>query len=278
MTRAHRSFPRTHPVVGALVAAVLGLGLAVSPPTPAQAGPGRFTCLGANGLGSSQGNTPANLMAGRVTIPGFGVTTIGTGHVNFSRLNVGNNPTWQLWFNSLKWLEPFMTAASAGQAEVRATYLAVPTRCGRLTSRRIPRSPVVAPVGWGSQAASLRAATVACLAKYRPTPGVRALADHDAAHLSSDRNYVGDWNHGLEENIGLLAVGLRLPPPTPPRRLDRDRVGSRPQRAARRRSTTRASTTSSRRATARGRSRAGGSSTRSSRPAVSRPCPTSTRA
>jgi len=205
MTRAHRSFPRTRPVVGALVAAVLGLGIAVSPPTPAQAGPAQFTCLGANGLGSSQGNTPANLMAGRVTIPGFGVTAIGTGHVNFSRLNVGKNPTWQLWFNSLKWLEPFMTAASDG-APGASTYLA---RADAVLADFRAAYPVSgrSPIGWGTQAASLRAATVACLAKYRSTGNVQgALADH-GAFLSSDRNYAGDWNHGLEENIGLLAVG-----------------------------------------------------------------------
>ena len=173
--------------------------------TPAHAATADFQCLGANGLGYSQGNTPTNLMAGKLTIPGFGVTTIGTGDIDFVGLNRGKDPTWQLWFNSLKWTEPLIASYAAGQRG-SATYLNRAADIARDWVGTYPESTPGTLPGWNDQATSLRSETLACLAKYRSDAWLLAALDAHGRHLANARNYSGDWNHGLEQNIGLLAV------------------------------------------------------------------------
>ncbi len=173
--------------------------------SPAQAGTSSFACLGANGVGYTQGNTPTNVMAGKLSIPGFGVTTIGTGDINFVGLNAGKDPTWQLWFNSLKWLEPMVASYATGQSGGGA-HLNRAMAIAQDWVTTYPESTPGAQPAWNDQATSLRAQTLACMAKYRSDAWLLSALDAHGRHLADARNYSGDWNHGLEQNIGLLAV------------------------------------------------------------------------
>ena len=187
------------------VAVVVPLVVAL-PTTSARAGTADFDCLGANGLGYTQGNTPANLMAGRMSVPGFSVTTIGTGDINFVGLNSGKHPTWQLWFNSLKWLEPLVQSYEQG-LNGGTTHLNRAMAIAQDWTRTYPETTPGQQPAWNDQATSLRSQTLACLAKYRSDAWLMTALDTHARHLANSRNYAGDWNHGLEQNIALLAIG-----------------------------------------------------------------------
>jgi len=201
----HRKFTVSRRWIAIAAAVVMVPALVAVPGTSAQAGTGDFECLGANGVGYTQGNTPTALMAGRLSVPGFSVTSIGTSDVNFVGLNAGKNPTWQLWFNSLKWLEPLIQSYAQGQSGSSAHLDRAMTIARDWTNTYPEKTPAPQPA-WNDQATSLRAQTMACLAKFRGDTWLRDALDAHGRHLADSRNYSGDWNHGLEQNIGLLAV------------------------------------------------------------------------
>lgn len=205
--------PHTHGIgfglrrCAALLAVAVVVPLVVAlPTTSARAGTADFDCLGANGVGYTQGNTPANLMAGRMSVPGFSVTTIGTGDINFVGLNSGKHPTWQLWFNSLKWLEPLVQSYEQGLTG-GTTHLNRAMAIVQDWTSTYPETTPGQQPAWNDQATSLRSQTLACLAKYRSDAWLMTALDTHARHLANSRNYAGDWNHGLEQNIALLAIG-----------------------------------------------------------------------
>jgi len=201
MSHARRLAQRL--AAAALVAAACSTAVAAVGPAPADAAARDVVCLGANGLGYSQGNTPPSLMSGTVVIPGYPDTRIGTGDVDFVALNKGKPVQWQVWFNSLKWLEPLLSAHEAG-LDPGGAYLARATAIAADYAATYPEATPGPLPAWREQSVAFRAQTFACLGTFtRPAWLASSLADH-IRHLASPTNYAGDWNQGLEQGIGLL--------------------------------------------------------------------------
>ena len=97
--------------ISRLAAATMVAGLLAVPTTPASAAP---VALGGCGWqsGLANQNTPSSIRSGVLTLSGFAPTRLKlNGNVNWFA-NPYGDPTWQLWFHSLKWMESLVVSGN----------------------------------------------------------------------------------------------------------------------------------------------------------------------
>lgn len=194
------------------------------------------TDMGAK-LGSATGDTTA--AAPTYTCPGFGTVDDavspyeitrdvyewggfpaykvgnGTGNINW-RVNPYNNPSWYMWFHSLRWLGQGILQASTGdipmldrtgvviQDWIRDNPYSWQSDIGAVESTRYRTNVLIC-----YRATVLNAHNVTTLpAKYSWID--TALHNH-AKFLVN--HWSGAWNHGTEESISLFGVGCLLSRP-----------------------------------------------------------------
>jgi hypothetical protein len=175
---------------------------------PASAATSGFACQAPNGLSSRYVNDPAALLDGRLSVPGFRTATIGGPNVNWA-YDPYKSASWGVQFHSLRWLEG-LTDAYRRTGERRYLDRALAVSRDWVTDN--PRTGTASAYAWNKMYSGLRASALACVAREAgtvPSWLTSTLHDH-AAFLSDSRNYAGYWNQGLEQNIGLLAIGCQL--------------------------------------------------------------------
>jgi hypothetical protein len=176
-----------------------------SPPppkrAPARKRPPARSLAAARACGGLPGFDPAigaELIAGRLTITGFRAVTIDPhrdGRINWS-MNPFGDPTWFEDFRSGGWIEQLISGYETNGRHA-AAYRARAAAIIRGWLRAVPlsaRDPLA----------------LVCLSQAFPgqrwTDGQVARAvNYDAAH------WLGAWNQGLKQDIGLLKIGCGYP-------------------------------------------------------------------
>jgi hypothetical protein len=188
-------------VAGLAAAAVLAGVLAVPPTSSATAPLVRGGCGWRSEL--AKANTPASLRQGVLNIRGFRAVRLNlNGDVNWSA-DPFHDPTWRLWFHSLKWMESLVTDGNPADL-----VLAREIVTDFMHDRPDPGTNTGA---WDDHATSLRTSLLVCM--Y--TNGGAALRSwvtplihrHVAVLLT---RYVGPYNHGTMQSLALLASGCAL--------------------------------------------------------------------
>jgi len=136
----------------------------------------------------------------------------GNGNINW-KLNPYDNPSWYMWFHSLRWIGQSVTAAAQGDAAAMARMTAIAhdwvtdnpyswkADLGAWEST-MHRTNVLICV---RQAVLANLAVTALPADYSWLD--KALVDH-GTFLTN--NWSGAWNHGTDESIALFGVGCIL--------------------------------------------------------------------
>ncbi|WP_433163103.1 heparinase II/III domain-containing protein [Kribbella sp. CA-247076] len=178
----------------------------------AQAAAGTYTCPGFSTVDDA---TPVSyLLKDTYAWGGFAAYKVGNGSGNINwKLNPYQNPSWYMWFHSLRWLGQGITAAGQGDTAAMA----------RVTT--IVRDWVVDnPYSWkaniGAWESTMHRTNVLMCTRQAVLTGLKvttlptqyqwldkALLDH-AAFLVY--NWSGAWNHGTDESIALFGVGCTL--------------------------------------------------------------------
>lgn len=201
----------------ALVAGVvtaLGLGLCAVPAdaAPGPAAPDTRTgtrtdaqCMGDYYVPTDRdADRAADLMAGRMTITPYGPWTM-PDDPDWTEDPFANS-NWVFQYHSLHWLDPLRRVGLATGNE------AMIERYAALVRDWVEDNPVDAPrtrFSWYDMADGFRAIGLVCLAAtYAKEPDwLRAAVDTHAQMLSDPTRYASNGNHGLYQNLGLLALG-----------------------------------------------------------------------
>lgn len=158
--------------------------------------------------GMATANPPAAIRAGALTLPQFRPVTLTlAGDIDWA-VDPYRDPTWRLWFHSLKWAEalaaPGDTADLALARSIATDFMADNP------------DPGTNDGGWEDHATSLRTSMLVCMwqrsegdAEFRGWVEP-IIAAH--AKALTDR-YVGPWNHGMMQNLALLGAGCALDVP-----------------------------------------------------------------
>lgn len=191
-------------VVAVATAAVLAAGSLVGAASTASAAP---TARGGCGWQASMAslNPPAALRSGVLSLPHYAPVNLTLdGNVNWAT-DPYRDPTWRLWFHSLKWAESLVTSGDRSDHELARAILTDFVADNP--------DPGTNDGAWEDHATSLRTSALVCLWQRSPLDlGLRAwieplIATH--AKALADR-YVGPWNHGIMQNLALLGAGCAL--------------------------------------------------------------------
>jgi len=182
----------------AVIAVASGAFVSAMAPARADVTPPSWTCGFSNGLEAA--NPPAQLRAGTADIYGAQIT-IGPGPIDWLQ---NSDYTVRLYLQSLKWLEPLITSGTPADLVLARS----------LVAQWAQANPVANPAddyGWTEHAVGMRATTLACL---RAVGGANAALDAQltihVAWLSNTAHYAGAWNHGLFEDVGLVAAACAI--------------------------------------------------------------------
>jgi len=180
--------------VAVAVALILAGGLLSPAASAAPADPPSWTCGFSNGL--ERENPPAQLRAGIASL--FGVKVkVGPGPIDWMQFD---NFTTRLYLQSLKWVEPLITSGNPDD-------LLLAQRFVDDWARANPPSNPADDYGWTEHAVGMRATTLACMrVSISDDPLLNtAIADH-IVWLKDPARYAGKWNHGLVQDVGLIAA------------------------------------------------------------------------
>jgi len=136
----------------------------------------------------------------------------GKGDVDWS-LNPYQNPSWYMWFHSLRWLGQGIAAAGKGDKRALAKVSAI-------TRDWVKDNPYTWKSNIGAYESTmhrtnvlicLRQATLAGL-KVAKLPLSYAWLDKSLQEHAwfLQKNYSGDWNHGTDESLALFGIGCTL--------------------------------------------------------------------
>lgn len=175
--------------------------LAVDSPRP-------LPCQGYSGVAAY--NPAAAVMRDELTVRTFPSVRVGDGTGNIAwTVSPFRSSTWMLWLQSLRWIGSLLTGYEA------TGNTALLRHAEAITDDWIRDHPDDRT--WSGQALEARAhraQTMLCLLADVPRSDaaqrsvlIRALDQHAAEF---ERIYSGDTNHGLDENLALLAIGCTL--------------------------------------------------------------------
>lgn len=148
----------------------------------------------------------AEVMEGRVRFVGLPSADLGT-EIDWTA-NPHGNRSWALNLHALRWMGGLVAAYE--RTGVRACL----DRAADLAAQWIRANPRggrgVSPWAWAEHAVALRAPALVCLSEHVRTPLLwDSLAEHGEL-LADPALYREGHNHGLDQDIALLAVGCRL--------------------------------------------------------------------
>ena len=161
-------------------------------------------------MGSAVGATPRDkttaqeLMAGRMTVPTFDAWTLPVdptwGEDPF------DNPYWEFQYHALRWVDPLRRVGLATNDQ------AMLNRYAELVRDWVENNPISAPpsaYSWNDMAVGVRSIALVCLsASLDVTPAWLNAAMQDHVNMLADpAEYRPRGNHGLHQNMGLLALG-----------------------------------------------------------------------
>lgn len=118
--------------------------------------------------------------------------------VNWSVLDGNETASW--WLNNFKFLRPLLISRGERDLKTAASIL----------KDWVNSNPVDKPSSsraWDGHSAAIRAEHVACLGMHLREDWIEEAGRQHAEFLSDEENYQGNWNHGLDQNIGLLSLG-----------------------------------------------------------------------
>jgi hypothetical protein len=202
-----RSAPGTTPGTGRTTG-----GTAATADQLAAAATGTYTCPGFSTIDDP--NPVENLYKDLYTWGNYAPYKVGNGSGNINwRLNPYANPSWYMWFHSLRWLGQGIIAGAAGD---RAALDRVTTVVRDWT--------IDNPYSWkgdvGAYEATFHRTNVLICTRQAILSGLevttlpstyawldKALTDHATFLLN---NWSGAWNHGTDESIALFGVGCTL--------------------------------------------------------------------
>ncbi|WP_144069913.1 heparinase II/III domain-containing protein [Nonomuraea indica] len=146
------------------------------------------------------------VMRGRVRLAGLPPAELGP-EVDW-RADPHGNRSWMLNLHALRW---------AGGLVAAHERTGDPAPLGRAAAlvedwiRRNPRSgPGTSSWAWAEHAVALRAPVLVCLSEHADTPLLRRSLEEHGRVLADPALYRQGHNHGLDQDIALLVVGVRL--------------------------------------------------------------------
>ena len=195
-------------VAGVVTALALGLCSVPAGAAPTPQPPDLRTdpqCMGDNYTATDRdADRAADLMAGRMTITPYGSWTM-PADPDWTEDPFANS-NWVFQYHSLHWLDPLRRVglATGDQAMI--------DRYAELVRDWVEDNPMDAPrsrFAWYDMADGFRAIGLVCLAAtYPKVPDwLKAAIDTHAQMLSDPTRYASTGNHGLYQNLGLLALG-----------------------------------------------------------------------
>lgn len=153
-------------------------------------------------------NTPAGIRSGVLRLAGYAPVDIDlTGNVNWAA-DPYHDPTWRLWFHSLKWMESLVTSGNADDLalarQIVTDFVADNPDPGSNTGT------------WDDHATSFRTSLFVCMWQKGPADNdfrswLEPILRGHALVVST--RYVGPWNHGTMQSLALLAAGCVLNEP-----------------------------------------------------------------
>ncbi len=124
------------------------------------------------------------------------------------REDIGRDRNWGFQYHSLRWVLPLLQAYQATGND------AYRTRASALLYdwyRTNPRGGSPSPMAWNDHATAWRASVYACAADVLGlSTWLRAALGRNGSALADPNFYVWQGNHALNQDIGLLDVGLTL--------------------------------------------------------------------
>jgi hypothetical protein len=180
--------------------------------TMAQAAAGTYTCPGFSSVDDA---TPLSyVLQDYYAWGGFPAYKVGNGSGNINwKLNPYSNPSWYMWFHSLRWLGQGIIAASQGNADAIAHVTTI-------VSDWVLDNPYSWKANVGAWESTMHRTNVLICTRQAVLSGLKvttlppryqwldqALLNH-AAFLVY--NWSGAWNHGTDESIALFGVGCTL--------------------------------------------------------------------
>ncbi|MEI8407382.1 MULTISPECIES: heparinase II/III domain-containing protein [unclassified Kribbella] len=136
----------------------------------------------------------------------------GNGDVDWS-LNPYQNPSWYMWFHSLRWLGQGIVAGGKGDKRALA-------RVSAIAQDWVKDNPYTWKSNVGAYESTMHRTNVLICLRQATLTGLRvaklplsytwldkALQQH-AWFLQ--KNYSGDWNHGTDESLALFGIGCTL--------------------------------------------------------------------
>lgn len=142
----------------------------------------------------------AALRSGKIlTPPAFGLPDIDyTNGVDWKFANESPPPV-RWWLNHLKYIRPLLLSPAHDDLELASKII----KDWVVANSQTPQSDFA----WDGHAVAFRSEQIACLKSRIDAAWLDdAVAEH-AEFLCAKENYQGDWNHGLDQNIGLLSLG-----------------------------------------------------------------------
>ncbi|GAA3420772.1 heparinase II/III family protein [Streptosporangium vulgare] len=148
----------------------------------------------------------AEVMRGRVTFVGLPPVDLGP-DIDW-RLDPYRNRSWTLNLHAMRWMGRLV---GEYERSGRQEYLTRATEIAGDWVRKNPRGGTgVSPWAWAEHPVALRAPALVCLSAYVRAAWLSdSLVEH-AAILSDPALYRQGHNHGLDQDIALLAIGCRL--------------------------------------------------------------------
>ncbi len=150
-------------------------------------------------------NTPASIRNGVLALSGYAPVNINlTGNIDWTA-DPYHDPTWRLWFHSLKWMESLVTSVDSDDLELAK----------KIVTDFVADNPDpgINDGVWMDHATSFRTSLFVCMwGKSAGNSDFRTwlepiLRAHAAVGLN---RYVGSWNHGTMQSLALLAAGCIL--------------------------------------------------------------------
>jgi len=118
-----------------------------------------------------------------------------------------DHPSWAMWFHSLKWLDPLVSAHRADPSAGRAgldSAIAV----ARSWTRWSEGVDAAAHPAWNAHPTALRAMVLVALAEFVDEPWLLDALEAHADRLADPDRFMGAWNQGTLQSLALLSTGL----------------------------------------------------------------------
>ena len=206
--------------VAAAFLAVLATFVAVPSATASMPAQPLTVCPGFAGLDGTNpyvgGSRGVDLAHGYVSIMGHSTHLLNTttGHVNWST-NPYSNQSWQIWLHSLKWMGDLVYTATRTSDHPALTYTqrkAALDLATKIAQDYINSNPAAhsRPTLVQRNSSGHRAQAFGCLLEALGSSAPSWLvryAKADASWLLQSRNYLGAWNQGLDQDLGVIAIG-----------------------------------------------------------------------